>query len=606
MAIEDVTEIVPEVATITPFQKLVLSIGEIPTNYLDSMTYAEQVTWFCMFLQEKVLPVVNQHSEKILEIINYLNNLDLQDEVNNKLDEMTESGQLQEIIADYLNSKAIFGFDNVQSMKEATNLISGSYASTLGYYEINDGGKSTYKIRDITNEDIVDEMTIIPLANENLIAELVYNSTVNIKQLGAKGNGTNDDSDYLIKALSICNTVIFDKGTYLINKPININKDNITLKGNTFRSSIISFTTNGYLNFEGTSILNSGTHRQCLTIDSLYLRNNDNSLERTTPFINLICCDYVKILNSWIYGKGKQILMWECFDSKITDTDIEWGGSTSSNDLGIELRSQNGGNSSLPTYEYTNNIYFYGCRFESHIGRCIGNTGQNTNKIIFESCKFESSNVTNNNAIRFVQANNIYFNDCIFAGRQDNTDNYVRLSSVNDFKISGYGEHIQQGTYSGKRLFYLAGSGKREVDLSLNVHGAYTVDAKTFGIDTYENGIYIDGFIKVNTLSNQDLMITNRGLTIATLTNGDTTLNYEVLENGFVNINAVGTYGSTTPQYITIKNNHNNFLATVLTIGDIYVQQTFPVSKGDVLTCTKNTTATAYISIKYNKGNNLN
>ena len=74
--------------------------------------------------------------QAFIDLQTYINNLDLQDEVNNKLDEMAESGELEEIMADYLNSKAIFGFDNVASMKTATNLINGSYAKTLGYYNI--------------------------------------------------------------------------------------------------------------------------------------------------------------------------------------------------------------------------------------------------------------------------------------------------------------------------------------------------------------------------------------------------------------------------------------------------------------------------------------
>ncbi|MBO7044024.1 hypothetical protein J6W34_05760, partial [bacterium] len=77
---------------------------------------------------------------------NYFDNLDVQEEINNKLDEMVEQGTLQEIIAEYLNSKAIFCYDSVSDMKEATNLIDGSYAKTLGYYEVNDGGSDTYKI----------------------------------------------------------------------------------------------------------------------------------------------------------------------------------------------------------------------------------------------------------------------------------------------------------------------------------------------------------------------------------------------------------------------------------------------------------------------------
>ena len=52
---------------------------------------------------------------------------------------MAESGELQEIMASYLNSKAVFGFNTVSDLKNATNLIDGSYAKTLGY--IHDIGK---------------------------------------------------------------------------------------------------------------------------------------------------------------------------------------------------------------------------------------------------------------------------------------------------------------------------------------------------------------------------------------------------------------------------------------------------------------------------------
>ena len=63
---------------------------------------------------------------------NYFDNLDVQEEINNKLDDMVEAGTLQEIIADYLNAKAVFGFDTVADMIVAENLIDGSYARTCG------------------------------------------------------------------------------------------------------------------------------------------------------------------------------------------------------------------------------------------------------------------------------------------------------------------------------------------------------------------------------------------------------------------------------------------------------------------------------------------
>ena len=39
-------------------------------------------------------------------------------------------------------------------MKSATNLINGSYARTLGYYNKNDGGSATYKITNTQNNKI--------------------------------------------------------------------------------------------------------------------------------------------------------------------------------------------------------------------------------------------------------------------------------------------------------------------------------------------------------------------------------------------------------------------------------------------------------------------
>ena len=99
MAINEVTSI--DVKTLPPFKRLIMTLGELPTSYLESMTYAELLMWFCNFLQEKVLPTINNNADALQDVITYLENIDLQDEVNNKLDEMAESGQLQEIIADY-------------------------------------------------------------------------------------------------------------------------------------------------------------------------------------------------------------------------------------------------------------------------------------------------------------------------------------------------------------------------------------------------------------------------------------------------------------------------------------------------------------------------
>ena len=79
-----------------------MTIGELPTSYKISLTYEEQLMWFCRFLEEQVIPVVNNNSEVVEElkafVTNYFDNLDVQEEIDTKLDAMVEDGTFDEII----------------------------------------------------------------------------------------------------------------------------------------------------------------------------------------------------------------------------------------------------------------------------------------------------------------------------------------------------------------------------------------------------------------------------------------------------------------------------------------------------------------------------
>lgn len=106
---------------------------------------------------------------------NYFANLDVQDEINAKLDAMAESGDLEAIIASYLNTNAILAFDTVTALKGATNLANGTFVRTFGKSTYNDGLGSLYKIRALTNNDVVDEKNLVSLTNFNtLVAEKIY------------------------------------------------------------------------------------------------------------------------------------------------------------------------------------------------------------------------------------------------------------------------------------------------------------------------------------------------------------------------------------------------------------------------------------------------
>lgn len=143
--------------------------------------------------ENSVNETVNDYIEKFNQLHDYVHdyfdNLDVQEEINNKLNEMLAQGTLQEIITAYIQSNVAWMFDTVSDMKLATNLINGSYAQTLGFYSINDGGGGLYKISDTGTAN---EMDVIAVGD--LYASLCRDEIINPVMFGAIGDGATDDS----------------------------------------------------------------------------------------------------------------------------------------------------------------------------------------------------------------------------------------------------------------------------------------------------------------------------------------------------------------------------------------------------------------------------
>lgn len=170
--------------------KFCLTIGMIPSSYKLSLTYEEQILSIGKYLEETVIPALNNNAEAVAElqalfvqlkdyVENYFDNLDIQNEINAKLDAMAQSGELQEIMASYLQLNGILAFNNVNEMSLSENLINGSFAKTFGKISYNDGLGAFYKIRNITNDDVIDGENIIKIQNSNtLIAEKMKDSQI--------------------------------------------------------------------------------------------------------------------------------------------------------------------------------------------------------------------------------------------------------------------------------------------------------------------------------------------------------------------------------------------------------------------------------------------
>lgn len=218
-----------------PFRHLISTIGELPTSFTESMSYYEMLAWLCDFIEKKVVPVVDTNAEALIELRDYVehyfDNLDVQEEINNKLDAMAESGELEEIIASYINASSILAFDTVALMVSAENLVDGCFVETYGFYTKGDGGGAKYKIREVLNTDTVDNITLIALNDENLVAELILQETMNVRQFGATGDGETDDTAHIQKALDTVGNVTVPDGLYMVNALTNIMMNtNNTLK----------------------------------------------------------------------------------------------------------------------------------------------------------------------------------------------------------------------------------------------------------------------------------------------------------------------------------------------------------------------------------------
>ena len=163
---------------------------------------------------------------------------------------MVEDGILQEIITTYIQSNVAWTFDTVADMKLATNLVNGSFAQTLGFYSNTDKGGAIYKI---TDTGPANEMDVIAVGN-NLFAHLVIEPSMNVKQFGAKGDGTNNDYPFINQAITQCDNINLPSGTYIVNSTLYI-PSNKQITGDGDSTIIKSGTTDHIIIFD--TVVNS-------------------------------------------------------------------------------------------------------------------------------------------------------------------------------------------------------------------------------------------------------------------------------------------------------------------------------------------------------------
>ena len=227
---------------VPPFVRYCSAI--IPTMFDDSLSYYEALCALWKWMQDNLVNVVNQNAAvtdyyiKTVEelksyVENYFANLDVQEEINNKLDAMAEDGTLQEIISSYIQSNVAWAFDSVSDMQSATNLIDGSYAQTYGFYNLNDGGGALYLIREPEENETANGITTFSV--DSLIAELVTEGEyINMKQLGMSSSNADNASilQYAVNTYPKASVLFIPAdGDYAFSTSINLGNKAITIKG---------------------------------------------------------------------------------------------------------------------------------------------------------------------------------------------------------------------------------------------------------------------------------------------------------------------------------------------------------------------------------------
>lgn len=203
---------------LSPFRHFCMTIGHIPTSYKDSMTYYEMLNWLCKYLEETVIPAVDNNAEALTElqalfkqlkeyVDNYFTTTDFQELVNTKLDEMAEDGTLADIINIEIFNKKVDTFNQDSEMTRIFRLIDSSLkvisalhiTDTSIYMALSDNSstilykldKSNYSVDSSTQLDyVVTDISelgsnILVLDGTNEIRQynkttLVYGSSINL------------------------------------------------------------------------------------------------------------------------------------------------------------------------------------------------------------------------------------------------------------------------------------------------------------------------------------------------------------------------------------------------------------------------------------------
>ena len=407
---------------IPPFRRFVIQNFPFIEADFDALTSYQLWSKVVEYLN-KVIKSQNEITAEMQQYIDYINhyfdNLDITEEIDAKLDEMAESGELADIIAGYIQLRGVLAYNTVAEMKSAENLSDGSFVETYGFHAKGDGGGAKYVVREVTNEDVVDEMTIIRLHDLSLIAELLIEPEMSILQFGAKDYATDSSFDNTLCLQTALNKVnnlyhagniIIPSKKFQVKNTINLHPL-VKISGVTHNSResddhgcILFFNPDTAISMFAFEELTTGQEfTSYYSLEHLSLHGNGNS----NVCLNLqnVSNSVFKDLEIIYFNKG--VLINKCMLNTFEDINICY-----TREFGILV--DNGSESTTQTF---NNVYVgqstFGNSYPLYVCR------KSINKLTFNDCTFESTK----NPIQISAGNNVIFNNIYVENLSNDSEN---------------------------------------------------------------------------------------------------------------------------------------------------------------------------------------
>lgn len=200
----------------------------LPLVYDDSISYYELLCKVVNYINQllgDVSALSTAFTQLKAYVDNYFSSVDFQTMVDEKLDEMAEKGELQNIVGKFLPVLYVDTVDDISSLETIdflSNNANVKIIKTRGYYSVNDGGASTFYIGETADNDVPRSIEI----NTNVYANIMKKSRYYAAELGFKNDRGETNNTAVFNALHPCKCeILFDSGYYAFDELL-ITKNN--------------------------------------------------------------------------------------------------------------------------------------------------------------------------------------------------------------------------------------------------------------------------------------------------------------------------------------------------------------------------------------------